>query len=111
MKYFIDEEQRKYIGSTCYFEFQKGRFRNKFWLEDSLCLHADTVDSLMLYELFSNSIEDFSYFADAEVNKEQWKNIVARSKGNEQWTDVIEELIPWVEECFREHECFTICGI
>ena len=67
MKYFLDEAQRKATGGTCYFEFQKGKFRNKFWLKDSLCLHADTFDSLMLYELFSNSIEGFCYYASNEV--------------------------------------------
>lgn len=111
MKYFIDEAQRRATGGTCYFEFQKGKFKNKFWLRDSLCLHADIFDSLMLYELFSGSIEEFCYYASNEVSKEQWKKLVAKSKENEQWKNVIEELYPWVEECFTENRCFTICGI
>ena len=111
MKYFLNESQRKATGGTCYFEFQKGKFRNKFWLKDSLCLHADTFDSLMLYELFSNSIEGFCYYAPNEVSKDQWKNLVTKSIENEQWENVIEELSPWVEECFNTHKCFTICGI
>ncbi len=36
MKYFLDEAQRKATGGTCYFEFQKGHFRNTLWLSDSL---------------------------------------------------------------------------
>ena len=111
MKYLLDESQRKATGSTCYFEFQKGIFKNKFWLKNSLFLHADTFDSLMLYELFSNSIEEFCYYAPTEVSKEQWDNLVAKSKENEQWKDVIKELSPWVEECFANHRCFTILGI
>ncbi|MBQ7411871.1 MAG: hypothetical protein IJW10_03070 [Clostridia bacterium] len=111
MKYFLDEAQRKATGGTCYFEFQKGNFKNKFWLRDSLCLHADTFDSLMLYELFSNSIENFCYYAPTEVSKEQWKNLVEKSNKNELWKEVIEELSPWVEKCFAEHRFFTICGI
>ena len=111
MKYFLDEMQRKASGSTCYFEFQKGKFRNKFWLKDSLCLHSDTFNSLNLYELFSNSIENFCYYSPTEVNKEQWEVLVAKSKGNEHWNDVIEELAPWAEECFIKHTCFSICGI
>ena len=98
MKYFLNEGQRKATGGTCYFEFQKGKFRNKFWLKDSLCLHADIFDLLSLNELFSDAIENFCYYAPNEVSKEQWEN-------------VIEELSPWVEECFNIHKCFTICGI
>ena len=111
MKYFLDEVQRKETGSTCYFEFQKGKFRNKFWQKDSLFLHADTFDSLILCKLFSNSIENFCYYAPTEVSKEQWKKLVAKSKEKKQWTAVIEELTPWIEECFAKHKCFTICGI
>ena len=111
MKYFLDEVQRKETGSSCYFEFQTGKFRNKFWLKDSLCLHADTFDSLMLYELFSNSIEGFYYYGSTEVSKVQWKKLVVKSKEYEQWMAVIEELTPWVEKCFTKHKCFTICGI
>ena len=111
MRYFVYEEDRKASGGTCYFEFQKGKFKNKFWLKDSLCLHADTFDSLILYELFSKSIEEFCCYAPNEVSKEQWKNLVEKSEENEQWKSVIEELRPWVEECFAQHRCFTICGI
>ena len=111
MKYLLDEVQRKATGSTCYFEFQKGKFRNKFWLKDSLYIHADTFDSLMLYELLSNSIDDGCYYAPTEVNKADWETLAAKSKENEHWKIVIEELTPWVEECFTKHKCFTICGI
>ena len=111
MRYFLDEVKRKATGSTCYFEFQKGKFRNKFWLKDSLCPHADIFDSLMLYELFFNSIENFCYYAPSEVSEEEWQNLAAKSKEYDQWNSVIEELRPWVEECFTKHKCFTICGI
>ena len=111
MKYFLNEAERKESRSTCYFEFQKGKFRHKHWLKDSLCLHADVFDTLMLYYLFSDSIEGFCYYAPNEVSKEQWNNLVEKSKENEHWKNVIEELKPWVEECFTEYVCFTICGI
>jgi len=111
VKFFLDEAQRKETGSTCYFEFQKGQFRHKFWLKDSLFLHADTFDSLMLYALFSGSVQEFCYYAPTEVSKEQWQTLVINAKENEQWKGVIEELSPWVETCFAKHKCFTICGI
>ena len=111
MKYFLDELQRKAVGGTCYFEFQKGKFGNMFWLKDSLCLHADIFDSLNLYELFSDSIKDFCYFSTTEVSKEQWDVLVVKSKENNCWNDIIEELTPWAEECFTKHKYFTVCGI
>lgn len=111
MKYLFDEVQRIAMGGTCFFEFQKGKFRNKFWLKDSLYLHADIFDSLNLYKLFSDFIEDFCCYAPNEVSEEEWQNLVAKSKENVQWNNVIEELSPWVEECFTRHKCFTICGI
>ena len=111
MKYFLNEAERKESRSTCYFEFQKGEFRHKHWLKDSFCLHADVFDTLMLYYLFSGAIEGFCYYAPNEVSKEQWNNLVEKSKENEHWKNVIEELKPWVEECFTEYVCFTICGI
>ena len=111
MKYFLVEEERKKSGSSCYFEFQKGPFKSRHWLKDSLCLHADTFDALILYRLFSGVIDDFSSYAPNEVSPEQWERLVERSKENEQWKCVIEELIPWAEECFAEYNCFTVCGI
>ena len=62
MNYFLNEEERKASGSTCYFEFQKGKHRNKFWLEDSICIHADLFDELLLFRLFSESLGDFDYY-------------------------------------------------
>ena len=35
MKYFVNYEEWKALGGTNYFEFQEGRFNNKFWLENS----------------------------------------------------------------------------
>ena len=112
MNYFLNEEERKASGSTYYFEFQKGKHRNKFWLEDSICIHADLFDELLLFRLFSESLGDFDYYGPSNViEKEQWYKIVEKSKENERWKLVIEELRPWVEECFAKHKYFTICGI
>ncbi len=111
MTYFSSEQERKESRSTCYFEFQKGKFKNKFWLNKSLYLHGDVFDTFKLSNLFSSAIENFSYYAITEVSKEQWISLVKKSQENEQWKNIIEELMPWVEECFIVHECFTICGI
>ena len=112
MRYFVYEEERKASGSTCYFEFQKGSHRNKYWLKDSICIHADLFDELLLFRLFADSLGYFDYYGPTNViEKEQWCKIIEKSKENEQWKLVVEELQPWVEECFNNHKCFTICGI
>ena len=111
MKYFLNATERKSQGGTCYFEFQKGKFKNKFWLKNSVYIHDDVLDSLELGLLFSNSIDNFDYFGLTKVNAKEWDTIVKNSAENEQWNIIIEELRPWVEECFTEYEFFTICGI
>ena len=111
MKYFISEEKRKESGGTCYFEFQKGKFKNKFWMKDSICLYADLFDELDLYQLFSDSLGVFDYYGINEVSQDQWRKIIEKSTENEQWKMIIEELKPWVEECFVKHKHFTVCGI
>lgn len=112
MKYFVYEEERKASGSTCYFELQKGKYRKKCWLKDSICIHADLFDEILLFRLFADSIGTFDYYGSINVIKNaQWDKIVENSKKNEQWRVVVKELTPWVEECFSKNECFTICGI
>jgi len=111
MKYFISEEKRKESGGTCYFEFQKGKFKNKFWMKDSICLYADLFNELDLYQLFADSLGVFDYYGANEVSQDQWRKIIEKSTENEQWKMIIEELKPWVEECFIKHKHFTVCGI
>ena len=44
MTFLINSAARKATGSTCYFEFQKGKQQNKFWLDNSVYLHADMFE-------------------------------------------------------------------
>lgn len=110
IKYFITETERKKWG-TCFFEFQRGKYRGKCWLNDSLNLHADKFDEAGLYDLFSDAIEDFYYYGVNVVNEEQWENLVEKSYKNDTWNEIIRELTPWVVECFKRCKYFTICGI
>ena len=112
MSYLIDAIQRKESRSTCYFEFQKGPFKNRHWLPDSIYLHADTFDQLGMYDLFAASITNFDYYMDTRVSPSQYEVLKANamSCGNEIAT-IFAELDVWVAECFKRHSCFTICGI
>lgn len=112
MKYFITEEERKASGSTCYFEFLKGRYHDKCWLPNSISISDELWDEVGLSKLFSDVIEDFAYFGITVVNKHQWGEIVKNSKGSDPIIeDAIAELIPWVKDCFKEYVVFTILGI
>ena len=111
MKYFLTEAERKASRGTCYFEFQNGKYQDKHWLIDAIYLQADKFDGLHLFDLFAKSIKDFDYYGTTEVNSEQWMKLVDNSFSNETWRNIIIELTPWVEECFKKHKCFTICGL
>ena len=112
MDYFINDEERAASGSTCYFEFQKGKHKNKFWLKDSIYIHAALFDKLLLFHLFADSHGNFDYYGPKNiVDKEQWHKIIEKSKDNEYWQLAVDELTPWVEECFENHKYFTILGI
>lgn len=112
MEYFISESQRKQIGGTCYFEFQRGqknkRYKSVFWREDSLLLHMDIADKIELY----NFIPDFNYYGITIIDKEKWNIIQDNAKKESKMaTNVINELYAWAEENFKELDYFVILGI
>ena len=112
MKYFLTEAERKQGHGTCFFEFQRGENHSGCWLNDSLCLHADIFDEMKLYELFSKAIPHFSYYGVTLVSQKDWQILLQLSReygGIKE--EVICELVPWVEDCFKTEEAFTICGI
>lgn len=112
MKYFVNEEERKSSHSTCYFEFQKGYYHDKCWLEDSISIHDELWNKFNLSELISGVIENFDYYGTTVVTKSQWNTIVKNSKeADPVWEDIIAEVIPWADHCFEEYEAFTILGM
>lgn len=112
MKYFVDEEKRKASHSTCYFEFQMGYYHDKFWLPDSISIHDSLWDEYHLSDLIGCVIKDFDYYGITIVTKTQWEEIVRLSqKSGSIWEKVIAEAVPWVNECFKRHEVFTILGM
>ncbi|CDM69838.1 hypothetical protein CM240_2721 [Clostridium bornimense] len=56
MKYCCTELDRK---STCYHEFQKGKFNDSFWEKDSLLIHDDTFYVLNLADLFYSVVPSY----------------------------------------------------
>lgn len=75
MKYCCTESERK---STCYHEFQKGKFSGSFWNEDSLLIHDDNLYILHLADLFRSVVPTYNIYGDTEIAKEQWDEIYNR---------------------------------
>ena len=112
MKYFISEQQRKQIGGSCYFEFQKGQkteiYNDVYWKEDSLLLHMDIVDNLELFKIIPN----FNYYGITIIDRDKW-NMIQRIAENENGiiSEVIAELKSWADKNFETFDYFVICGI
>ena len=112
MNYFCTESERKASHSTCYLEFQKGEYKGKTWLEDSISLHDDIFHELHLYRLFIKAIPEFDHYGITKVTEYEWETLkkLALEQGDEV-QELIEELSAWVSICFETEKIFTICGI
>ena len=110
MKYFIHNNERH---GTCYEEFSKGRWDGKtFWSDDSLFLHDDIFDDLMLYDIFKRFIPDYNRWGPNEITLDMWKRIYVYSLNvGGEVSELFKELCPWVEENFSEHDAFMILGV
>lgn len=110
MKFFITEQQRKMLGSTCFFEFQSGKYvrRNVFWQADSWLLPMNMMDQIQMQAI----LPTFQYYGVTVVGREMWRQMQqsAREQGG-MTAAVIEALAPWCKENFRQYSCFTILGI
>lgn len=110
--YFITNSQRKKRG-TCFFEFQKGDFRDeKHWLEDSVMLDAEVFDRLGMLRIFQHAVPDFNYYGPTQVTAQEYQQLKLRglAAGGE-IAEVIRELDPWAEAALQSHGCFSILGI
>ena len=110
--YLYNAAQRKARGGTCYFEFQRGRFRGKHWLDRSVYLDAELFDHLHLFSLFQEALPHFNYYYVTEVSPAQYEKLksLALARGGES-SALIQELDHWVQDCFLTENVFTICGI
>ena len=112
MKYFVSEAERKASHSSCYFEFQQGLHHDQCWLPDSISIHESLWNEFDLSSLFGRVIQDFDYFGITVVSKAQWNEIIQISQDpHPAWYEIIAEAAPWVEECFLNHEVFSIMGM
>ena len=112
MKYFVNEEQRKNSHSTCYLEFQAGRYHDKCWLDTSISIRDELWDKYHVSKLIREVIPEFDFYGVTVITKKQWNSIVAKSQTDEcACREIIAEAIPWAEKCFETNDVFTIVGI
>lgn len=112
MKYFITEDVRKATGSTCFFEFQKGKYHNKCWLPDSISIENDVFDELKLYEIIKTVIPDFDYYGLTEISRNSWDRIVKQAIAvGGKAEEAITEANEWAMATYSEYSVITICGI
>ena len=109
MKFCVKNNERH---GTCYFEFQKGKFRNKYWVKNNLCLPEDIFDELKLYDLFSKVVLHFDYYGLNELTKKQWLQIKNESKkigGNVE--EAITEIDIWINTVLPDEPIISVLGI
>ena len=112
MRYFVSAAAREKSGSTSYYEFQKGAFRNRFWLPDSMYLSAETFDRSDLGRLLRAVLPQFDAFGVSRVTKRQWEALRRMAELSEEDTRaMVEELTPWAAACFSACRVFHILGL
>lgn len=106
MRYCCTNDQR---GGTCYFEFQRGRFKGVWWKDTSICLDSNEFDRLHLEEILP---PEFDYWDVTVITPSQWQQVCskARNIGGEV-QEVIEEIDAWAQNCFQTESVFSICGM
>lgn len=114
-KYFINAETRSQLGSTCYYEFYKGKWdeqKMEYWRKDSLYIHDDHMYLLKLDALICSVVEAYAPFGETEIDPAQWQRIRdgAEAAGGE-LLNAVNEAVSWVEDTFRTHGVVTILGI
>ena len=65
MRYFIPASG---AAGGCYFEFQPGHWRGRFWLPGSILLADERWEALRLTELFGGVLPEFDYFGVTPVS-------------------------------------------
>lgn len=108
LKYLVNLNER---DGTCYHEFQKGKWNDEFWFEDSIYLSDDFM-SRDLYELISACAPEYDPYGVTVITRRQWNDICALAKNHAPETAaIIAEADVWARENFKTNDVFTILGI
>lgn len=112
MKYFINEKQRKESLSTCFIEFQRGKYDGECWKEDSLNIPDSLFNAMRLGKILDEVLTDFDYYGTTEVSFEQWEKLKEiLSENGKEYGELLAELEPWAEDNFKDYNVFNIWGM
>ncbi len=112
MRFFVTAAEREAGGSTGFLEFQRGAFRGKYWLPDSICLPAELFSQSGLSALLRETLPGFTPYNVTRVTKKQWNALLAASAGADAQTQaMLAELSPWADACFSRCRVFHIIGL
>lgn len=95
------------------FEFMQGHLVRDHWKDSSIYLTEEVLGETELVEVFTNSLVNFNYYGPTEVRKTEWETIkqIVLSSKSMATKQLLIEIDEWANECFKNHSCFTICGI
>lgn len=112
MRYFVNADERKKSGSSCFIEFQRGEYNGSCWRDDSLCMSDEIFHELKLNRLFSRVLPQFDYFGITPVSLEGFQKIKQASEGfSEEIYECILELEDYFKDDYNVDILFTICGM
>jgi hypothetical protein len=93
------------------FEIMKGTYKEEHWLEDSIYITEDDFQKTEMKDLL-DEVVFFHYYGPTEIDQTTWEVIKKNAaKCSDLTRQLISEIDEWAKECFKEKECFTICGI
>lgn len=95
------------------FEFMRGPLEHTHWLEDSIYMTEETLAESKLLEVLTATLPEFNYYGPTVVTKEMWEIIKQHASvyHSKSLRELVDEIDVWAVECFKEQECFTICGV
>lgn len=99
-------------GDTAYMSFIPGKYSEDMdpWDKDDLCVDIYVWSALYLDGLFG-FVPGYDFYGITAVDKSQWETICGAANAvSQKWRDFIDQLRPWVEEVFKNHDTFTIWG-
>ena len=107
--FFISNNERT---STAYHEFYKGRWDgHTFWKDDSIFLRDDIMaDNRHFLHAIKRVVPKFDPYGVTEISKMEW-NMIQYEIIDESAADMYAEADKWVQETFKECDCFTILGL
>ncbi len=100
------------IEGTFYHEFKLGKYEGKHWNDKSLYIDDGKIQSIGLFKIFEDNINNYNYFGPTKINYKQWEKVLDSCKNySDDVQNSIYEIKEWVEYSLAKYKCFTMLGI